>query len=41
MIGKVERLNPELSLEPLSDFKSTEETKIEISVSRPAKRINT
>jgi len=41
MIGKVERLNPELRLERLSDRKGAKETKIEISVSRPAQRIKT
>jgi hypothetical protein len=35
MIGKVERLNPELRLERISDSKSTEETEIEISGTSP------
>jgi hypothetical protein len=41
MIGKVERLKPELRLQPISDSKSPEKTKIEISVSRPTKGIKT
>jgi len=41
MIGKVERLNPELRLQQLSESKGAEKTKIEISVSRPPKGIKT